>query len=76
MESAPNDLLNFLISNMFINLGHGGGQVVSVLAYYSDDPCSSPIEAYSFSVKFVFEKNKNKQEEAGVGTHFFKKTMI
>ena len=26
-----------------------------------------PAEAYSFSVKFVFEKNENKQKEAGVG---------
>ena len=28
---------------------------------------SNPAEAYSFSVKFVFEKNENKQKEAGVG---------
>ena len=41
--------------------------MVSVLAFYSDDPSSNPTEAYSFSVKFVFEKNKNKQKEAGVG---------
>ena len=27
-----------------------------------------------FSVKFVFEKNENKQKEAGVGS-FFKKTV-
>ena len=40
----------------------GGGQVVSVLAFYSDNPSLNPAEAYSFSVKIVFEKTKNKQK--------------
>ena len=44
--------------------------MVSVLAFYSDDPSSNPADAYSFSVKFVFEKDENKQNEAGVGTFF------
>ena len=48
-------------------LGRGGGQVVIVLAFYSDDPSSNPAEAYSFFCKIVFEKNENKQKEAGVG---------
>ena len=48
-------------------LGSGGGQVVSFLAFYSDDPSSNPADAYSFSIKFLFEKNANKQKEAGVG---------
>ena len=39
-------------------MGRGGGQVVSELAFYSDDPSSNPAEAYSFSVKFVLEKNE------------------
>ena len=34
-------------------MGSGGGQVVRMLAFYSDDPSLSPAEAYSFSVKFV-----------------------
>ena len=46
--------------------------MVSVLAFYSDDPSSNPAEAYSFSVKFVFEKNENKQKRPGLA-HFFKK---
>ena len=33
----------------------------------SNDPSSNPADIYSFSVKFVFEKNENKQNEAGVG---------
>ena len=46
--------------------GRGGGQVVSVLAFYSDDPSSNPAEA----CEIVFEKNRNKQKEAGVGPFF------
>ena len=42
--------------------GRGGGKVVSVLAFYSDDTRSNPADAYSFSVQIVFEKNKNKQK--------------
>ena len=29
----------------------GGGQVVSMLAFYSDDPSLNPAEAYSFLCK-------------------------
>ena len=45
----------------------GGGQVVSMLAFFSDDPSSNLAIANIFSVKFVFEKNENKQKEAGLG---------
>ena len=48
-------------------MDRGGGQVVSVLAFYFNNPSSNPAEAYSFSVKFVFEKNKNKQNGGGIG---------
>ena len=54
-------------------MARGGGQAVSVLAFFYDDPCSNPVEGYSFSVKFVFGKNENKQKEAGVGLFFKKK---
>ena len=37
-------------------LGRGGSQVVSMLAFYSDGPSSNPADAFSFSVKYVFEK--------------------
>ena len=47
-----------------------------MLAFYSDDLSSYPTEAYSFSVKFVFEKNENKQKEAGVGPFLKKCTNI
>ena len=49
-----------------MTLGRGGGQVVRVLGVYSDDPSSNPAEAYSFSVKFGFEKNEHKQKVAGI----------
>ena len=32
-------------------MGRGGGQVVSVLAFYSDDPSSNPADVYSFFCK-------------------------
>ena len=36
--------------------------VVKWLAFYSDNSSSNPADAYSFSAKFVFEKNeKNKK---------------
>ena len=46
--------------------GHGCGQVVSVLTIYCDDPSLNPDEAHSISVRFVFENNENKQQEAGI----------
>ena len=53
--------------------GRGGGLVVSVLAFYSDDPSLIPAEVYNFFCKIVVEKNENKQKEAGIGPFFFKK---
>ena len=49
--------------------------MVSVLAFYSDDPSSNPADAYSFSVQILFEKNENKQKEAGVGP-FLKRNLF
>ena len=56
-------------------MGRGGGQVVSALAFYSDDPSSNPADAYRFSVQIVFEKNENKQKK-GRSWPFFKKTWF
>ena len=39
-------------------MGRGGGQVVSVLAFYSDDPSSNPAEVYNFSVKLLLKERK------------------
>ena len=41
--------------------------MVSILTFYSDNPSWNPAEANSFSVKFVFEKNQNRQNEVAVG---------
>ena len=54
------------ISSSVYTWGRCCGQVVSVLAYKSDDPSLNLADAYSFSVKFVLEKNKNKQKEVGL----------
>ena len=53
-------------------LGRGGGQVVSVLAFYSDDPSSNLAEANNFFRIIVCKKNENKQKR-GVGPLFKKK---
>ena len=43
--------------------GPCGGQVVSMLAFYSDHQSLNPPDAcYSFFAKFVFEKNENEQK--------------
>ena len=55
-------------------LGCGGGLVVSMLAFYSDDPSSNPAEAYRFFCTMLSETNENKQKEAGVGP--FKRTIV
>ena len=47
--------------NFILIWGRGGGQVVSVLAFYSDDPSSNPAEANNFFRIIVFKKNENKQ---------------
>ena len=48
-------------------MGCGGGQVVSLLAFYSNDPSSNPAKVYSFFCNIVFEKNKINKKEAGFG---------
>ena len=55
-------------------MGCGGGQVVSVLAFYSDDPSSNPAEVYNFSVKLLLKRTKINKKEAGVGP--FKKNIL
>ena len=45
--------------------------MVSMLAFYFDDPSSNPAEPKVFSVKFVFEKKENK-EKRGRGWPIFR----
>ena len=52
---------------MELNMGCGGGQVVSVLAFYSNNPSSNPAEAYSFSVILCLKRTEKNKKEAGVG---------
>ena len=54
----------------------GGGQVVSVLAFYSDNPSSNPAEANSFSLKCAFDKNENKQKRGRIWPILKKQTPI
>ena len=55
-----------------LTLGRGGDQVVSVHAFYSDDPSSNPADAYSFSVKFVVEIDRKINKERPI----FKKLKL
>ena len=72
MEPNPGSLCNELTLQ---TNGRGGGQVVSVLTFYSDDRSQNPAESYSFSVKFVFEKNESKQKGSGLDPFSLKKTL-
>ena len=45
--------------------GRGGGLMVSVLAFYSDDTSSNPSEVFHFAVKLLVRRT-NKQKDAGV----------
>ena len=47
----------------FNNLGRGGGQVVSVLALYSNDPSSNPADANVFSEKLCLKRTKINQNK-------------
>ena len=42
-------------------MGRGGGLVVSVLAFYSDNPTFNPAEAYILVCTIVSESNENKK---------------
>ena len=55
--------------------GRGGGQVVSMLAFYSDDPSSNPAEVCSFSVKLLWKRTKINKKEDGVGPFKKMKTI-
>ena len=56
-------------------LCHHGGQVVSMITFYSDNPTKFESHlSLQFLCKTVVEKNENKQSEAVVG--HFKKGFI
>ena len=40
--------------------------MVSVLAFYSNDPSSNPVEAYTFSVKLCLERTKINKKMPGL----------
>ena len=51
--------------------GRGGGQVVSVLAFYYDDLTSNLADVYSFSVNMCLKRTKINKKRPGLA-HFFK----
>ena len=52
---------------MQIFLGRGGGLVVSVPAFCSNDPSLNPA---GYFINFLYEKTKIYKKEAGVGPSF------
>ena len=60
---------------MDVRLGSGGGQVVSVLAFYSVDPSSNPAEVYNFSVKLLLKRTKINKKRPGLAHFFLKKAL-
>ena len=46
--------------------------MVSVLAFYSDDPSSNPAEVYNFSVKLLLKRTKINKKRPGL-VHFKKR---
>ena len=48
------------ITNVSVLGRRGGGHVLGVLAFFSDNPILNTVDDYSFCGKFVFEKTENK----------------
>ena len=44
-------------------MGRGGDQVVSVLAFFSENPSLIPAEVYNFSVKLLLIGTKIKKKD-------------
>ena len=51
-------------------MGRGGGQGVSVLALYSNDPSSNPAEANSYRYRYRYVKNKGQSRPLYVDFRF------
>ena len=54
------------------DVGSGGGQVVTVLAFYSVDLSSNPAEVYSFNSVNCSKRTNINKKRPGVA-HFLKK---
>ena len=59
----------YKINKQTVPNGSGGGQVVSVLAFYSDDPSLNPAEVYSFYSVNCLKRTKINEKEAGDGQY-------
>ena len=57
-------------------MGRGGGQVVRVLAFYSDDPSSNSTEAYSLFCKNLCSKRTKINKKSPRLAHIFKKKLL
>ena len=62
--------LNFGLRK-FSKVGRGGGLVVRILAFYSNDPSSNPAG----KLNFLYEKTKKTKKRPGLG-HLIKKVSL
>ena len=42
--------------------GRGGGQLVSLVAFFYNDPSSNPAEVFSFILQIVWKERKTKNK--------------
>ena len=54
------------IQTIRLKLVRGGGLVVTVLAFYSNNPSSNLAECYNFSCKCCLKRTKINKKEAGI----------
>ena len=62
----------FNIQRNELTLSLGGGLVVSLFAFYSDDPISNPSESYSFFCTML----KNNENKKRVGLGYLKRMSV
>ena len=49
------------VLQLYLKKGRGGGKMVSMLAFYSDDPSANPTGVLSIYCVKLFEKNEKRQ---------------
>ena len=59
--------MKIILDKKEVNGRGGGGEVVSVIAFYCDDPSSNPVEFYNFMLNFLLKRTKVNEKEVGIG---------
>ena len=80
-QKTPKNIINLLETrictcNKCTNWRRGGDQVVSVLAFYSDDPSSNPAEVYSCFFEICGWKEQKNRKRPGLANLKINKCTI